>query len=146
MKISEIMTKNVRTLLPDTTVTDALKALLSQKISGLPVVDNSGRLVGMFTEKDVLKNILPSYVSQVGKFAYENSPKTVTNKVAKLSELKVSELMRKEVVEALEDTPAYEVARVMLTQNVRRVPIVDKDKKMVGIVSRSDVLEAVLKG
>ena len=125
---------------------DALKILLSEKISGLPVVDRSGRLVGMFTEKDVLRSVLPSYISQVGKFVYENSPKTAKNKVTQLSGMKVSDLMRKDVVTVQEDTPVYEVAHIMLSQNVRRVPVIDRDGKMTGIVSRSDVLEVILKG
>lgn len=145
MKINEIMTRNVRTLLPDTPVKDAIAALLAQKISGLPVVDSAGKLVGMFTEKDVLKSVLPSYVSQVGKFVYENTPKTMTAKVAKLDEFKVADLMRREVVTVTEETPVSEVAHIMLTQNVRRIPVVDRDQKMVGIAARSDVLENILR-
>ncbi|HQP92194.1 MAG TPA: CBS domain-containing protein, partial [Candidatus Omnitrophota bacterium] len=59
---------------------------------------------------------------------------------------KVSDLMRKDVVTVQEDTPVYEVAHIMLSQNVRRVPVIDRDGKMTGIVSRSDVLEVILKG
>lgn len=145
MKINEIMTRKVRTLLPDTPVKDAIAALLAQKISGLPVVDSAGKLVGMFTEKDVLKSVLPSYVLQVGKFVYENTPKTMTAKVAKLDEFKVADLMRREVVTVTEETPVSEVAHIMLTQNVRRIPVVDRDQKMVGIAARSDVLENILR-
>lgn len=146
MKIGDIMTKKVRTLSPEMPVKDAIGALLVQKISGLPVVDASGKIIGMFTEKDVLRNVLPSYISQVGKFVYENTPKTVTSKVAKLDEYKVADLMRHEVVTVTQDTPVSEVAHIMLTQNVRRIPIVDQDGTMVGIAARSDVLENILKG
>ncbi len=144
MKINEIMTKEIRTLAPEVFVTDAIKVLFDHKISGLPVVDVSGKLVGMFTEKDVLKAILPSYVSQVGNFVYENSPKTVKAKVSMLAGFTVAQLMRKEVVQVLEDTPVCEVARIMLTQNVRRVPVVDANSHVLGIVARSDVLENIL--
>ncbi len=144
MNISEIMTKKVKSLSQETSALEAIQTLISNEISGLPVVDASGKLVGMFTEKDVLKNILPSYIAQVGKFAYENSPKTITSKVGKLSERKVSELMRHEVVKVTQDTPLYEVAHIMLTQNVRRIPVVDQDDVVVGIVARSDVLEQLL--
>lgn len=146
MKINEIMTRDVKFLSSDMSVAEAIDLLTSQKISGLPVVDDKGQLVGMFTEKSVLKAVLPSYVSQVGHFVYENSPKTVKSKVAQLATARVVDLMRKEVVKVTEETPVSEVARIMLTQNVRRVPVVDKDGKMVGIAARSDVLEQLLKG
>ncbi|MFB3919734.1 hypothetical protein BU251_07075 [Candidatus Velamenicoccus archaeovorus] len=146
MKISEIMTREVRTLSSDTPAVEALKHLFENKISGLPVVDGEGRLIGMFTEKDILRAILPSYVSQVGRFVYENSPKTIKCKVAKLAGAKVGELMRKEVVKVSEEAPVCEVAHIMLTQNVRRVPVVDAEDRIKGIVARSDVLDQLLKG
>lgn len=146
MKISEIMTQEVKTLLPDTPAVEALKRLFENRISGLPVVDGRGRLIGMFTEKDILRAIMPSYISQVGHFVYENSPKTIKSKVAKLADYKVSDLMRKDVVKVFEEVPVYEVAHIMLTQNVRRIPVVDTDDRVKGIVARSDVLDRLLKG
>lgn len=146
MKISEIMTKEVKTLSPDTPAVEALKRLFENRISGLPVVDGQGKLVGMFTEKDILRAILPSYVSQVGRFVYENSPKTIKCKIARLADAKVGELMRKEVVKVSEGSPVCEVAHIMLTQNVRRVPVVDSEDRVKGIVARSDVLGQLLKG
>jgi CBS domain-containing protein len=146
MKISEIMTKEVKTLSPDTPAVEALNRLFENRISGLPVVDGQGKLVGMFTEKDILRAILPSYVSQVGRFVYENSPKTIKCKIARLAGAKVGELMRKEVVKVSEGSPVCEVAHIMLTQNVRRVPVVDGEDRVKGIVARSDVLGQLLKG
>lgn len=146
MKIFEIMTRDVRTLLSDAPALEAIQDLFKQEISGLPVIDASGKVVGMFTEKDILKTILPSYVMQVGRFVYENSPKTIKCRVAKLPEYKVIDLMRRDVVKVSEETPVCEVAHIMLTQNVRRVPVVDKNDKLVGIVSRSDVVKNILKG
>ncbi|MGE5279908.1 MAG: HPP family protein [Deltaproteobacteria bacterium] len=144
MKISELMTKDVRTLAPDTPVSQAVALLVELKISGLPVVDASRKLVGIFTEKDVLKAVLPSYVAQVGPFVYENSPQTIKNKVAKVALTRVGDLMQRDVVKAGVATSVSEVARIMVTQNVRRVPVVDGDGKIAGIVSRSDVLRHLL--
>lgn len=144
MKISAIMTTNVFSLPPDTPVSKAVDLLISRKISGLPVVDEAGRLIGMFTEKDVLRAILPSYVSQVGQFSYENGPHTIRNKVTRLSQMKVSEAMRREVVKIKSDTPLSEAARIMLVQNVRRVPVVDAENRLIGIIARSDVLQSLL--
>ncbi len=140
MKIGELMTKDVHTLAPEMPALEAVRLLLENKISGLPVVDASHRLVGIFTEKDVLKGILPSYVSKVGRFVYENSPQTIKNKVAKLAQHKVGDVMCRDVIKVSSGTSVSEVAHIMLTQNVRRIPVVDADNKVVGIAARSDVL------
>jgi CBS domain-containing protein len=145
MKIGEIMTKDVFTLTPEKTALEGVRVLLERKISGLPVVDGPGKLVGMFTEKDVLKAVLPSYVCVVGRFIYENNPQTVKNKIAQLSRLKVGDLMRKDVVTVSPETAVSEAAHVTLTRNVRRIPVVDPHGLIVGIVARSDVLDQLLK-
>jgi len=144
MKIGTLMTKEVRTLSPDTPALEAVGHLLEARISGLPVVDAANKLVGVFTEKDVLKGILPSYVSKVGHFIYQNSPQTIKNKVAKLGQLRVGDVMRRDVVKVNAETAVSEVAHIMLTQNVRRVPVVDAADKVVGIAARSDVLGHLL--
>ncbi|MFA4843284.1 MAG: CBS domain-containing protein, partial [Candidatus Omnitrophota bacterium] len=142
VKIKEIMTKEVVSIKPEDSARDALDLLFKMRISGLPVMDSQGKLVGMFTEKGVLKHILPSYVEKVGRFIYEENPKSTHRKFAELSNIKVSQLMRQDVVTAAEDVTLCEVARIMLTQKVRRVPVLDKNCKVVGIVAREDILKA----
>lgn len=142
MKIKEIMSKDVTSISPDTSVREALKLLEKLKISGLPVIDDKDKLMGMFTEKDVLSYILPSYIEKVGRFIYEENPKATKKKFAELGSIKINQLMRREVVTATEDTGLCEVARLMLTQKARRIPVLDKTGKVVGIVARCDVLAA----
>src|SRR3989338_3773932 len=98
MKVKEIMTKKVESISPDISAWEGLMELGKKKISGLPVINQAGELVGMFTEKEVLSFILPSYVEQVGRFIYEENPKGAKRKMVELSKLKVDQLMRKEVV------------------------------------------------
>lgn len=142
MKIKEIMTKDVISLDPDISVKDALGILFKRQISGLPVIDKQARLVGMFTEKDVLAYILPSYISTVGKFIYEENPKSVKKKFMELDKIEISQLMRKEVVTVTPNTTLCEASRLMLTHKARRVVVVDEAKKVVGIVARCDVVRA----
>jgi len=142
MKAKEIMTKEVVSIKPEDNVKEALAFLFKMRISGLPVIDVQGRLVGMFTEKDILRQILPSYLEKVGRFVYEENPKSIKKKFQDLVNLSISQLMRKDVITIDSDTSLCEVARVMLTQNIRRIPVLDKEKKVVGIVSREDVVRA----
>jgi len=145
MKIREIMTKEVKSISPDATAQEVLDLLGKLEISGLPVIDDKNKLVGMFTEKNILSHILPSYIEKVGRFVYEENPKTTKKKFAQLSKIKVSQLIRREVITTSEDTTLCEVARLMLTQKARRIPVVDKNGRVVGIVARADILKAFAK-
>lgn len=145
MKVKEIMTKEVISIKPNDKIRDALSFLFKTKISGLPVIDFQGKLVGMFTEKDILSNILPSYIERVGKFVYEENPKSIKKKLEDLANLEVSKIMRKDVVTVGEDTSLCEVAHLILTQRVRRIPVLDKERKVVGIVAREDIVKAYIK-
>ncbi|MFZ5800588.1 MAG: HPP family protein [Candidatus Omnitrophota bacterium] len=144
MKVREIMTQEVTAIEPEISAWEALQQLSQRRISGLPVIDKQGKLVGMFTEKDVLSHILPSYVQQVGKFIYEENPKGIKRKLTELKQIPVSRLMRKEVITIDSEVTLCEAARVMLTQRARRLPVVDKTGKVVGIVAREDVLRAFI--
>lgn len=143
MKVSQIMVKDVKSLSPEMNAKEALELLFKIQISGLPVIDKDGQLAGMFTEKDILSYALPSYIEKVGRFVYEENPKAMRRKFAELDRIKVSQLMRKEVVTVSEETTLCEAARLMLTQKARRLPVLDKSAMVVGIVSRGDVLKAL---
>lgn len=145
MKVKDIMKKEVLSFKPDDNAKEALEVLFKKQISGLPVIDAQGRLMGMFTEKNILSHILPSYLEKVGRFVYEVDPKAVKNKLAELSTMKVAQLMRprQEVVTATEDMSLGELAKDMLTQKARRVPVIDKSGKVLGIVARCDLLKAL---
>ncbi|MFH1201591.1 MAG: CBS domain-containing protein [Candidatus Omnitrophota bacterium] len=145
MKVKEIMTKDVKSIPLDINVHEALKLLKKMQISGLPVIDENGKLLGMFTEKEVLGYILPSYIEKVGRFVYSENLKSTKRKFNELANIKVSQIMRKDVVTVNEETTLCEIARVMLTQRARRLPILDKTGRVVGIVARADVLEALTK-
>ena len=145
MKVKDIMKKNIRSLSPDANAQEALVLLQKMQISGLPVIDDKNKLAGMFTEKEVLTAILPSYLERVGRFTYQENPKAVKQKTITFRNLKVKEVMRHNVVSVDEDTTLCEAAHIMLTQKARRLPVLNKTKEVVGIISRADVLEALFK-
>ncbi|MEW6102041.1 MAG: CBS domain-containing protein [Candidatus Omnitrophota bacterium] len=145
MRVKDIMTKDVVSLKPDDSAFEALELLFKMQISGLPVIDGQGKLAGMFTEKEVLSFILPGYIEKVGRFIYEADPKSTKKKFLELSGVKVSQLMRKDVVTTQEEVTSSEVARVMLTQKARRLPVIDKNGKVLGIISRCDILKTMAK-
>jgi len=145
MKVKEVMTGDIVYLTPDTSAKEAVELLQKKEISGLPVIDANGKLAGMFTEKDVLAYILPSYIEKVGHFVYQENPKAVKTKFSQLGHVKVSQLMRHDVTIVHEDVTLCEVARMMLIKKVRRIPVVDRAGKIVGIVARCDILNGLAK-
>ncbi|MDI6773965.1 MAG: CBS domain-containing protein [Verrucomicrobiota bacterium] len=113
----DIMTTAVITADPDMLLTDVIKLLLRWRISGVPVVDATGRLVGVITEHDVMN------------FAFSGNAR----------DTRVSEAMTKDVTVFPPDTPVEALANWCASKRIRRAPIVE-DGRVVGIVSRHDIL------
>ena len=147
MKVKDIMVTKVKSVPFDIPVKQALEQLSKNKISGLPVVNKDNKLVGMLTEKDIINYILPGYLKNVGTFVYADNPKAIRNKVRELlQERTVSDIMRKQVITKGPDASLSEVARTMLTERVRRIPIVDSEGNVIGIIAREDVVKAFING
>jgi CBS domain-containing protein len=144
MKIKDIMKTEIISLRQDMSVREAVELLFKLDMSGLPVIDEFGRLLGMFTEKDIIRFVLPSYVEKVGSFMYENLPKALRKKMGELSNKKIVDIMQKEIVSVNEELSVAEVARIMLTQKIRRIPVI-KEGKVIGIIARGDILKAFIK-
>jgi predicted transcriptional regulator len=141
MKVKDVMTKKVISLKPDDNAKDALNLLFNMKISGLPVIGEKGELCGMFTEKEIIAKILPSYMESVGKYAYQENPKAVKQKILEMAHLKVEDVMRKDVITVDEDAPLCEVAHMMYIQKARRLIVLNKAKEVAGIIARGDVVK-----
>jgi CBS domain-containing protein len=145
MKAKDIMTKEVISLSPEMMASDALDFLQRRAISGLPVLNTDKKLVGMFTEKEVIAAILPSYVEKVGTFAYAGNSKAINSKIHAFNSMKVKDVMRKDVVTVDEDASIYEIVRIMLTQKIRRLAVLNKVKDVVGLIARGDVVRALFR-
>jgi len=144
MKVKDIMTRDVITLSPDMSVKESMEKLFKLHISGLPVVDENKKVIGMFTEKNLIRLTLPSYVEQAGEFVFLMDIEGFDKKSSELEKIKVRDAMRKEVICVDEDTPFVEVARIMITKGVRRIPVLNKDGTLVGIVAREDIVKQIM--
>ena len=145
MKVSELMIKEVMTVPPDMSVREAARLLFEKQISGLPVVDEQRRVVGMITEKEIIGMALPQFIEQLGDFDYILNEEPFLKKIGEADIMKVKDIMRKEVLCISEDVSIPEVARLMIAKKARRIPILDKEKKLVGIIARADIVKKVAK-
>ncbi|MEB4592799.1 CBS domain-containing protein [Candidatus Thiothrix sp. Deng01] len=141
MKVKEIMTTNVKTAKADTPVRDIVEVMCFNKISGLPVVDDSNNVVGVVSEKDVLRKMFPD-ISEVareeGRPDFEKMEKDYSDALT----LKTGDIMSKLVASASPDMPVMKAVSIMCVQKIRRIPVVQENKLM-GIISLGDVHKAI---
>lgn len=143
MTAAEVMTSGVTTIRPDETVADAARTMLRFGISGLPVVDAAGRLVGIVTEADFLRR------AETGTerrhpcwLEFFLGPGHLADEYVHSHGRKVEEVMTQNVITVSRDTPLQEVVRIMEHKRIKRVPVVS-DGKIVGIVSRANLVQAL---
>jgi CBS domain-containing protein len=140
----DVMTTGVHTLRPDATLQQAAELLATHHISGAPVVDAAGRVVGMLTEADLIdQHRREAAVPRTALFGLILIPETVTLEAYRRGmQLQVQQVMSKNVVAAEEETTLHELADRMMSHKINRVPVL-RDGRLVGIVSRGDVVRAL---
>ena len=122
------MAKRVISFSPDQDIWQAIDLMLKKGVSGGPVLDREGKLVGILSEKDCLRVLID--------IAYNNHPHEKD---------KVSSYMSKDVQTMTLDTDIIDVAQAFLSSHVRRFPVLDKEGKLRGHISRRDVMKAARK-
>src|SRR5215475_2679761 len=143
MKARNIMTWGAITVGPDESVTRAVRLMLQNKISGLPVVDGEGRLVGMVTEGDFLRRgELGTQRQRPRWLEFLLGPGRLAAEYVQAAGQKVAQVMTREARTITPETPLEDVVRLMERHRVKRLPVV-QDGKLVGIVSRADLLHAL---
>jgi CBS domain-containing protein len=147
LKVQEIMTTGVITVAPDTTVGELADILAKNKISGAPVVDNGGRVLGMVSEADIILQDadlhFPYYIQFLESVIYLQSVHKFEERFRKAFGSKVTEVMSDEVVTVPPDATVRDVATLMADRNVNRLPVTDQDGRLLGIVTRGDIVRAI---
>lgn len=142
MRAKDVMTRTVITVAPEDTILRAIRLMLQNKVSGLPVVDSTG-LVGIVTEGDFLRRSEIETVDRPPRWIeFFMGPGPLATEYVQSSGRKVSEVMTSDVRYVAEDTSLEDVVNLMEKYHVKRLPVV-RDKKVVGIVSRSNIVRAV---
>lgn len=148
MVVADIMEKNVITVRGETPVEEVLHLLFNNKISGVPVVNEDGKVVGMVSETDLIQKEkeprLPSYIEVLGSIIYIEGTKHYQEELRKMVATKVADIMTTQVFTVHEDENVEKVAEIMIEKRVNRIPVVDEKGKIQGIVSRSDMLKPLL--
>ncbi len=146
MLAKDIMTVDVVTVSPDDTVEDVVKLLLEKRISGVPVVNEEKKVVGIVSEGDLIirsrKLHVPSYIQILGGIIYLDDPEEFREELRKAIAVRVEDIMTREPLTVNEDTSVEEMATVMTDAGINRLPVI-KDDKLAGIVSRADIIRSL---
>ncbi|WP_252187725.1 CBS domain-containing protein [Anaeromonas frigoriresistens] len=145
MKAKDIMTTEVITVLEDETIENVTELLIKNKISGVPVINEDNEVVGIVTETDLIfkdKDVhIPSYVPLLGGFILLESVKKFEKQLKKVAAYKVKDVMSTPVIKVYEEDEVRKVVNMMLDRRINRVPVIDKEGKLKGIIARSDILK-----
>lgn len=143
MKAADVMVTNVISVTPDVLVQDVAYILLSNRISAVPVVDDDGQLLGIVSEADLMRR------AEAGTGRHRPWWLTILTgrdigavDFVKEHSRRITDVMTRKVVTAKPDTPLQDIATLLEQNAIKRVPIV-KDGKVVGIVSRANLLQAL---
>lgn len=148
MLARDLMTREVVTVNRETTVKEVVRLLLEHKISGLPVVDKENRVIGIVSEGDLIyqdkKLHTPAFLEILGGIIYLENPNRLGQDLIKMTAVKVGDLMTAKVYTVREDATLEEIATTMVEKRVNRIPVVDGAGRLAGIISRQDLVKAML--
>ena len=157
MKIQDAMEKNVIKFQVNDRIVDVAGSLRENKISGAPVMNKEGQLVGIISEGDIMRLlevhsphirlILPSPLDLIElpvRMKYEMDE--IAEDMNKAASLLIGEIMTKKVITIKPEDDISDAAQLMDTHDVKRLPVMDSHGKMVGIITRGDIIGAMVRG
>jgi CBS domain-containing protein len=141
MIVKEIMTRAVKSITPDTRLQEVASLMCLNRFSGLPVVEDDDKLIGVVAERDVLSYLFPTLkeiIDGSGVVDFEG----MEADYKKILPLKVTDLMTRKIIAVRPDMPILKAASVMAKNNFRRIPVADGGK-LLGIISLGDIHRAI---
>ncbi|MFD6441045.1 CBS domain-containing protein [Peribacillus sp. NPDC060186] len=148
MIVQDFMIREVYVARPNFTLKEILRILIENKVGGVPVVDEQDKLLGMVSDGDILRYLAPSEDAIMGYFTYitilpgEKLDEKVTSKMND----KVSQIIKnKKITKLSPKDPLDELIKVLSKHHFKKIPVVDENNKVVGIISRGDALRALYK-
>lgn len=148
LKAKDIMSTDVITVSPETTVKELAKLLEAHNISGAPVVDSQNSIVGVVTEADLIdqnkKIHIPTVVTILDSVFYLENPDKMEKEMKKIAGTSVAEICTEKPITLTENTPLDEIATIMSEKGVHTLPVTDEAGKLVGIVGRKDIIRTII--
>lgn len=138
LTVRDLMTERPRTVTPDTPLRTAVLDMRRAGVGGLPVVDGANRVLGMLSERELLRDLLSHYLPRAGGRAPDGAPPA-----GPATRRTVRDVMTRQVLCVAPDQPLAEVAALLLNKDVDRVPVVQEDR-LVGFLTRGDIVRTLI--
>ncbi len=134
----------VITVSPEATYEEAAALLHQNRLSGMPVVDRSGKIVGVISEKDLFRALFPLYEDFLGNPEVYADQERQEEEIESIRRQPVEKFMTRNVVTIDADARILHAGGLMLAHNIHRLPVMDRGK-LVGIIAREDIYGTILK-
>ncbi len=145
--VADIMSREPILVQPQTPLKEAIKILAEKRISGLPVVDDSGNLVGVISETDLMWRATevepPAYMMLLDSVIYLENPHRYERELHKALGQTVGEVMSGDPITITSEKSVAEAAGLMHKRSVHRLPVLDSSGKVIGIITRGDIVRAM---
>ena len=145
--ILEVMTPNPITVTPKTDLKDAIALLAENKISGLPVIDEEDNLVGMLSESDLMWQESgvepPPYIMILDSIIYLQNLSRYEKEIHKALGQTVADVMSEKPLTIRSDQKIKQAAKILHQKEVRRLPVIDNEGKVIGILTQGDIIRAM---
>lgn len=143
MKARDVMVSPVMTLKPSNMVADAARLFLDKRISAAPVVDDQGKILGIVSEGDLMHRVEAGTQRQRSWWLYPFvGESTLATEYIKAHAKKVADVMTRNVITVSPDTPVHEIATLIESKRIKRVPVV-QNGQLIGLVSRANLIQAI---
>ena len=146
MLVKDLMSSKVITVKPTATIEQVAEVLHHYHFTGVPVVDDQGTLLGVIMERDFItadsKLYLPTYIQMLKDLDFvQNDKKRLSKSAKEVMDTTAADIMNRDIVTAEPKTSLKEVAEMFATKRVNPIPVVGKNHKLVGVISRSDLIK-----
>jgi len=145
MRVKDLMKRDIITVTERAALREVVRLLSTSGVSGIPVVDGDGKLVGIITEHDVVKALMPTYEEIISEESATLDVNFITTRAYQVRDNPVSSIVTRNVVTVTQDDPVIRAASIMVIKKLKLLPVL-KDGRPIGTVSRIDIARALVEG
>ena len=143
MRVGDVMDRDLTALSEHVGLATAIEVISRHRLTGVPVLDDDGRVVGFISEKDIVKAALPGYFEYIQDPSFIPDFGQFQSRLKKIRNEPVSRYMHRDVISFTEDDSDFFVAMTLIRHNLKRAPVV-REGLLVGVVNRTDLLERIM--
>jgi CBS domain-containing protein len=146
MKVKDFMIREVISVHPETTIKEVMQTFVDKKIGGLPIVNNDGTLRGMITDGDILRAIKPidRHIQDYFNLITYIQEQKMESRLSELADLPILKIAKtRGIVTVSPDDEMKQVVVILAKHHFKKLPVVDRENKVVGVISRGDAIRNI---